>query len=1412
MFKKLKAVLGLDPIQNKLNELIAKVPAINELEPRFEKMTDAELSGQTAAFRARLDRGETLDDLLPEAFATVREVSKRVLGMRPYDVQLIGGMALHDRSIAEMRTGEGKTLSATLPVYLNALSGKGVHIVTVNDYLARRDARWMAPVYQFLGLSVGVLQSAARTDNGKSAYLVDFDVTSVKEDQDKLRLVPRREAYLADITYGTNAEFGFDYLRDNMTMRYDDRVQRGHSFALIDEVDNVLIDEARTPLIISGPASDDVEMYARMATIVRQLTPDEYEVSEKDHQVYINDAGLDRVEMMLGMVLRDPTRPEEITMQQEAVMGYLDQALKAQFLYHRNKEYLVQAGKVVIVDSFTGRLMPGRRWSNGLHQAIEAKEGVKIEPENITYATITLQNYYRMYDKICGMTGTALTEKEEFYKIYGLDVIPVPTNLEFSASRKGSELIEKEAKDAQGYKYTYYAYRDDPAAAVYFKRKDYLDVIYQNEEMKFRAITVEILENYIIGRPQLIGTASVEHSEYLASRLRPEPLRRLVQLHMLRRVWMRKNNVEYIEAPIKELLPFRGPIEKVTANELRPWARELGVSLNVDDPANKDVLLEEFNFAESDYERFLVTVESGITPQVLNARKHDEESMIIAHAGAFGAVTIATNMAGRGVDIKLGGELDEDVLRDVNRVLARTGIDPYNMTNDERYGAIQNCNAEEFGIYEESIQRFTSYIDDMYRVRALGGLHVIGSERHESRRIDNQLRGRAARQGDPGSSRFFLSLQDEIVRLFGGERVEGLLNRVNLVDESVPLEHGMFAKLVEQSQERVEGANFDARKHTLEYDDVLNGQRQRIYAQRDQAFLKADLSDDVYDMLETDLETRLKSNDEQPKWNLVAYLDSIQPPFEIEGTFIPSFMQKQLIAELERRLAASRFYETENNDARKETVADLVILIAREAFEAENKIALEQAEELIDSAYANFTAQLEERTANFELFVEALKDRISANEEARRDGDVVESLRGADLLTEAGGFARVNFRLSNEEQRLLTEADEDTLDKMRAQIESALMSVFFSRIQQSFAKRLGEDYAVIATSATDWEAFQDQALDAVSDGFLKRADRFFGGQELIRSDLTNAMKAMDFTDGTVTAKDWHEMLRAMSQGRVLAFDPRTHRKMSRTYTRINYVYLAGSFLEGLSLEQLTETVWNHYIDAMERLRAGFGQVDWNRLQVHNLTFDQLKDETQSAIRDVLGDERYAAIASLPLAEIDAETANDIKDYLGGRIQNEVSRNVILRAITDQWVDYLTQIEALRVSIGMEAYAQRNPLIVYKTKAAELFSELLKNIRRSVVERIFVTAPSLSMLTVNERVGIAELRKEQEELLAAAAKREMEAGETVESSETTAPDTAKRETDSTAPSKQVETVANVTAKRAESTGTGGGRKKKKRMKR
>ncbi|HEX6304581.1 MAG TPA: hypothetical protein VFZ76_10360, partial [Anaerolineales bacterium] len=886
MLNKIVRIFGGDPNKRQIEKYSETVDYINGLEGQYEGYSNEALRVQTDQFRLRLAKGGTLDDIMPEAFAVVREASKRRLGQRHYDVQLIGGIALHEGIIAEMRTGEGKTLVSTMPLYLNALTlnpewlkrarkkwgqdpetwkferidgipvGKGTHLITVNDYLARRDARWMGSIYDFLGLSIGVLQMAARTENGKKAFLVDFERESPHEDQHHLDMVPRREAYKADITYGTNSEFGFDYLRDNMTMRLEDRVQRGHYYAIIDEVDNVLIDEARTPLIISGPAHDDTEWYLRMAQVVKSLNPEDYEIEERDRTVTLTELGETHVEELLDIPLRDPERPEDVTPEQARLMGYLEQALRAQYLFKRNKDYLVQSGKVIIVDEFTGRLMPGRRWSDGLHQAVEAKEGAKVQRENVTYATITIQNYFRMYEKLAGMTGTAVTESEEFKEIYDLDVLAIPTNLDYQASQVDNPLEIVEARDEHGYKYEYYAQHDDPdRKPIFWKRKDYPDVVYRTEEAKLRAIAQEILAYHSLGRPILVGTTSVELSERVSGRLRAEPIRRLAQVILLRDVWMQANNRVEDGRAIPELEFLNEPLDNLNISATRKMARELNISFNPSSDENLDRLLSILDLsgqglrsAEARHiadvrDRLASCLSAGIPHEVLNARKHTEESQIIAGAGAFGAVTIATNMAGRGVDIKLGGELAEEVIATVSRVLNKADYEnPYEMSLEEQRQALVKMDPSDYGIYESEVNYFHKYIEEMARVRELGGLHVIGSERHESRRIDNQLRGRAARQGDPGSSRFYLSMEDDLMRLFGGQQADSLMQRMR-IDEMMPLEMGLVGRIVEQSQGRVEGANFDVRKHLLEYDDVLNTQRSKIYAQRERIFTKDDLSE-----------------------------------------------------------------------------------------------------------------------------------------------------------------------------------------------------------------------------------------------------------------------------------------------------------------------------------------------------------------------------------------------------------------------------------------------------------------------------------------------------------------------------------------------------------------------------------------
>jgi preprotein translocase subunit SecA len=657
--------------QRELKKLSPNVQKINDLRGTMEAKSDAELRGMTAVLKEKLDRGATLDDILVDAFATVREAAWRTLKMRHFDVQLLGGMVLHSGRIAEMRTGEGKTLTATLAIYLNALAGKGAHLVTVNDYLARRDAEWMGQIYGYLGMSTGVIVHG----------LEDWQ---------------RQQNYRCDITYGQNNEFGFDYLRDNMKMSPDRMVQRELFYALVDEVDSILIDEARTPLIISGPSEESADLYVTVDRIVPRLKRDiDYTVDEKAHSAMLTDSGVERIEKLLG--LKNLYDPANI-----AYNHHVGQALRAHTLYKRDVNYLIDEGKIVIIDEFTGRKMPGRRWSDGLHQAIEAKEGVEIEEENQTLATVTFQNFFRMYKKLSGMTGTADTEAAEFHHIYKLDVVVVPTN---------KTMI----------------------------RDDQPDLVYKNERGKFTAVIADIMDCYSRGQPVLVGTTSVEKSEVVATHLKKE----------------------------------------------------------------------------------------GVKYEVLNAKQHEREAGIVAQAGRRGAITISTNMAGRGTDIILGGNA-EYMAKEMMKAEGRLREPKASGSNDEP------GSGTEPGQYERLLAELKAKCDaERTDVLAAGGLKIIGTERHESRRIDNQLRGRAGRQGDPGASRFYLSLQDDLLRIFGADRITGLMERLGM-EEDVPIESGLVTRSIEGAQKKVEGQNFDSRKNLLEYDDVMNQQRKTIYALRRQ--------------------------------------------------------------------------------------------------------------------------------------------------------------------------------------------------------------------------------------------------------------------------------------------------------------------------------------------------------------------------------------------------------------------------------------------------------------------------------------------------------------------------------------------------------------------------------------------------
>jgi preprotein translocase subunit SecA len=1296
MFKKLAQLFSGDPHKRKIETLKEIVDQINALEPAYEALSDDALAAKTEEFRARLADGETLDDLLVEAFATVRETSKRTLGQRHYDVQLITGITLHRGEIAEMKTGEGKTLAATLPLYLNALTGRGAHLVTVNDYLARRDGRWMGTIFRFLGLLVGILQMAARTEHGRKAFVYDPSVRSPIEEQDQVRMVDRKQAYQADITYGTNNEFGFDYLRDNLASNREARVQRIHYYAIIDEVDNILIDEARTPLIISGPSHEDSEWYIRMAQIVQQLVPEDYEISEKDRTVTLSEIGLAHVEELLGTPLRDPERPEDITPEQARLLGFLEQALRAHFLFHRNKEYIVQNNEVVIVDEFTGRMMPGRRWSDGLHQSVEAKEGVKVQAENVTYATITIQNYFRLYDKLAGMTGTALTEAEEFYKIYELDVLPIPTHLEYRAMDDEPDLIEAEDRDEFGYKYTYYYHPDDgDEQAVFWKRKDYPDVVYRSEEAKLRAIVKEIIYFHVIGRPQLVGTTSVENSDMLSGRLNATSVRRLIEVFLVRYAYIQHHNLQDRDVmSTPELDQLYQPLDQLRSAELRRLGREFGLtSLSPLDADNQEALLDIFNLAPEDWKRLESVIKAGVQHQVLNARKHTEESKIIADAGAFGAVTLATNMAGRGVDIKLGGELSEDQLTNVNRLLAETGEeDPYNMRMQDRLRALKSVPEDAYGDYEEDVAAFFNYMEEMQRVRERGGLHVIGSERHEARRIDNQLRGRAARQGDPGSSRFYLSLDDDLMRLFGGTQVENLLSRLN-IDEGVPIESGIIGRLVESSQTRVEGANFDVRKHLLEYDDVLNDQRKRIYEQREKIFDKEDLREDVTAMLRTEVSRRIEEGmqDEEGPWKLLAYLEDTQPPMDLDGVTHPSFSLKLIMGQV-------------GSPGTLEELQSRLLDIATQALQTSHEHLRNWAEMLIQRAEIGFDAQFAERREGLEMFVDGLGYQ--------------ESQQPRDIRNELSTLVHTPLRLSDEEVLGLEAGEKDVIEQVQQQIRGTLMQIFVRRLILTFERRLNDNWNLKASDLVDetWEEIQSLLMARVDETLARRAQHILGDSGEIARDLDTHQELMEAAlddEGALM-----RLLVMMTQGRVITFDERTHRRKMKATQRLTYIFLAARLLGDRSVEEIQNDVLSHLEAAQDKLCQVWGQSELKRLHNAGHTLSNLTQDWQSKLSERIGEEDFARIKRMPLDQLPTADCERVVDVLGSFAQNRLYRQLLLSKISELWVEYLTKVEALRVSVRMEAYGQRDPLVQYKGQASVMFSGLLSDIRAGVIDQMF----------------------------------------------------------------------------------------------
>ena len=1309
MLKNFVKLFSGDPTKKTVDQYRPLVEQVNALEAQFESLSDEALHAKTDEFKKRIAElignvdgledkerqkieQDALEQIMPEAFAAVREASKRTIGLRHYDVQIIGGATLHSGAIAEMRTGEGKTLVATMPVYLNALLGKGVHLITVNDYLARRDARWMAPIYHALGMSVGVLQMAAVTENGKKAFIVDFERESAHEDQRHLRMVERVEAYNADVIFGMNSEFGYDYLRDNMTMRLENRVQRGHYYAIVDEVDNVLIDEARTPLIISGPASGDLEWYGRMAQVVKQLKPEDYEMDEKTRTINLTEIGMSRVEAMLGVQLIDPDRPEDLNPEQARLMGYLQQAMRAQFLFFRNKDYLVQGGKVVIVDESTGRLMPGRRWSDGLHQAVEAKEGVKVEPESVTYATVTLQNYYRMYQKLAGMTGTALTEAEEFNKIYTLEVAPISPNLEYLSYGKGAPLTEIKTKDEDGYSYSYFA-KNGTTEPLFFRRKDYPDVIYRTVEAKLRAIVTEIVRYNALGRPLLVGTTSVESSDRLSNRLKGEPVRRLMQIQLVRDHYIRANKIEEDGRLIPDLVQFNEPIEKITPDALRAFIKPHGLAnISLDDDANLNTLLEILRLPETAKGRLKSIFQGGVQHQVLNARRHTEESQIIAGAGAFGAVTIATNMAGRGVDIKLGGELAEEVISAVNRVLGRAGQhDPFDMTHDERREALKKLDPSAYGLYEAEVMNFLQYFEEMGSVKQLGGLHVIGSERHEARRIDNQLRGRAARQGDPGSSRFYLSLEDDLMRIQGGSQVSSLMERLK-VDDTLPLEARIVGSVIEQSQHRIEGANFDVRKHLLEYDDVLNKQRQQIYSQRDRIFVKEELGEDVAEMLDAEVTKRVETGlvDEEGPWRLVAWLDQVQPTFESKHGLYPSYGFRLLLDKIGMDPRAA------------------ILDIISKSIETEYAHAMRAIEALVEKTGESLDQQLIERQDALDAFFQGLRDRDDAPKPQK-------------ILDEISALVRFPLRAGNDIQKKLADDPEDAKDEIEELVERQMTAVHAARVIGAIQNRVGDPIQWQSPLPSDWEELVDILLGTARDALARKRERL---NSQIERDMDGLLQREDISTDAGRLR----LLITLSQGARTAFDQKTHKQVKQVFTRFTYIFYAAQLLEGRDTEQVVDDVMAHLEQAEIALRETWGQSEYMRLS-QNAT--KLADFGPAA-RIAFGEARLNdAVSSLG-----AEEAAKLSSAIGKYVLNEVHRQLLLGAFSELWVEYLTKVEGLRVSIGLEAYAQRDPLVQYKGRASEMFAQLLEDVRAMVIGRAFAARPRRVEITPIETAEAA----------------------------------------------------------------------------
>ena len=958
--------------ERELKRLSARVVEINALEPEMQELPDSAFALRTHQLKERLANGARLDAILPETFALCREAGRRTLNMRHFDVQLIGGMVLHEGKIAEMKTGEGKTLVATLPCYLNALEGKGVHVVTVNDYLARRDAAWMGPIYRLLGLSVGVI--VHDLDDGE-----------------------RRAAYRCDVTYGTNNEFGFDYLRDNMKFDLADYVQREHHYAIVDEVDSILIDEARTPLIISGSSDESTDKYFRVDKVIPHLVAGtDYEVDEKHRQATLTESGIAKAEKYLGLEnLYDPANMEYI--------HHVYQALKAHTLFKLDRDYVVKDGEVVIVDEFTGRLMPGRRWSDGLHQAVEAKEAVKIESENQTLATVTFQNYFRMYKKLAGMTGTAETEAAEFEKIYNLEIVIVPTN---------RTLI----------------------------RHEFPDVVYRTEREKFNAVIEEIKEYHLRGEPVLMGSIAIEKSERLSAALKKAgaaPVRlqelakaaglegpklkmwaeRLAQANNQGLAWLTRAGVT--ASTVKEMLnQGRYRVLATGANGTRHAFLEAllrraqrGYPYGELPPAEESILPDLVALANDRDAKYLPVLDylieircpparlaevlgmKEVRHNVLNAKQHEREALIVAQAGRVGAITVSTNMAGRGTDIVLGGNpetMAREEFRKSPEKYREQGIDPEppERPPEGSAGEIFDAYVQAYSAWRkqwaEFVDRFKVVTDTEHgRVVTLGGLHILGTERHEARRIDNQLRGRAGRQGDPGSSRFYLSLEDDLLRIFAGERISSIMHKLGM-EEGVPIESGLITKRIQAAQKAVEAQNFESRKHLLEYDDVMNKQRETVYGLRRQLLEGTDQREFILDasdrLVEWLVESFCPKDQHADQWNMNGLRTEIwgRVGIDLKKRDLP-FDPKRLdeLKDELKRLVRERYEEREQvwTSERMRLHERMIMLQVVDAQWKDHLLAMDHLKEGIGlRGYSQRDPLVEYKRESFAMF-EAMMDR-----------------------------------------------------------------------------------------------------------------------------------------------------------------------------------------------------------------------------------------------------------------------------------------------------------------------------------------------------------------------------------------------------------------------------------------------------